>query len=52
MSLLSNSTAFTAPESYLGIYNELSKYNVHLNIFERLWAVCQQISPLLGTLDL
>jgi len=22
----------------VGIYNELSKYNVHLNLFERLWA--------------
>jgi hypothetical protein len=40
MSLLSNST-LTAPDTYFGIYNELSKYNVHLNIFERLWAVSQ-----------
>jgi methylsterol monooxygenase len=38
MSLLSNVT-LTAPETYFGIYNELSKYNVHLNVFERLWAV-------------
>lgn len=35
--LMSNATA---PETYLGIYSELSKYNIHLNIFERLWAVC------------
>jgi hypothetical protein len=39
MSIASNSTLFTAPDTYLGIYNELSKYNVHLNVFERLWAV-------------
>ena len=39
MSLMANSTTFAAPGTYLGIYNELSKYNVHLNIFERLWAV-------------
>jgi methylsterol monooxygenase len=39
MSIMSNSTLFTTPDTYLGIYNELSKYNVHLNIFERLWAV-------------
>ena len=39
MSLMSNSTLLTSPDSYFGIYNELSKYNVHLNIFERLWAV-------------
>lgn len=38
MSLLANST-LAAPDTYFGIYNELSKYNVHLNIFERLWAV-------------
>lgn len=34
----SNAT-MAAPETYLGIYNEMSKYNVHLNIFERMWAV-------------
>ena len=39
MSFMANSTAFAAPDTYLGIYNELSKYNVHLNVFERLWAV-------------
>lgn len=38
MSFLANSTLAT-PDTYFGIYNELSKYNVHLNIFERLWAV-------------
>jgi methylsterol monooxygenase len=41
MSVLSNSTTLlTTPDTYFGIYNELSKYNVHLNLFERLWAVC------------
>jgi methylsterol monooxygenase len=39
MDFMPNSTTFAAPETYFGIYNELSKYNVHLNIFERLWAV-------------
>ena len=39
MSVASNATLFTTPDTYLGIYNELSKYNVHLNVFERLWAV-------------
>ncbi|CAL3968067.1 unnamed protein product [Diplocarpon coronariae] len=37
MSFLTNST-LAAPDTYFGIYNELSRYNVHLNIFERLWA--------------
>jgi hypothetical protein len=37
---MSNSTLLTSPDTYFGIYNELSKYNVHLNVFERLWAVC------------
>jgi methylsterol monooxygenase len=37
-SFMSNAT-LAAPETYLGIYNEMSKYNVHLNVFERLWAV-------------
>ncbi|KAK0111384.1 C-4 sterol methyl oxidase [Cadophora gregata] len=37
MSFVANST-LAAPDTYFGIYNELSKYNVHLNIFERLWA--------------
>lgn len=36
---MANSTLLTTPDTYFGIYNELSKYNVHLNIFERLWAV-------------
>jgi hypothetical protein len=35
----SNSTLLSNPDTYFEIYNELSKYNVHLNIFERLWAV-------------
>ena len=39
MSFVANSTSFAAPETYLGIYHEFSKHNVHLNIFERLWAV-------------
>ena len=36
---MSNSTLLAQPESYMAIYHELSQYNVHLNIFERLWAV-------------
>jgi len=32
-------TTLMSPDTYFGIYNELSKYNVHLNVFERLWAV-------------
>lgn len=49
MDVLSNATIAATPETFLGIYDELSKYNVHLNIFERLWAVsaswlCVQIS--------
>lgn len=35
---MSNSTLLAQPESYMAIYHELSQYNVHLNIFERLWA--------------
>ncbi|TGO61959.1 hypothetical protein BCON_0023g00170 [Botryotinia convoluta] len=38
MDILSNATISATPETFLGIYDELSKYNVHLNIFERLWA--------------
>ncbi|KAL8849306.1 MAG: hypothetical protein Q9221_005716 [Calogaya cf. arnoldii] len=37
-----NSTAstlfYTPPDSYWGQFDEISKYNVHLNVFERLWA--------------
>ena len=39
MSAIANSTLLSSPDTYFGIYNELSKYNVHLNVFERLWAV-------------
>ena len=28
----------TFPETYWGNFDEISKYNVHLNIFEKLWA--------------
>jgi len=41
MSFMANSTSFTGPDTYLAIYHEFSKYNVHLNMFERLWAVSQ-----------
>lgn len=34
-----NATGLGSPETYMGVFNELSKYNVHLNLFERLWAV-------------
>lgn len=36
---MANSTLLAQPETYMAIYNELSQYNVHLNLFERLWAV-------------
>lgn len=39
MDIMSNSTLLQQPDTYIGIYNEFSKYNIHLNIFERLWAV-------------
>ena len=33
-----NSTLFSAtPETYWSHFEEISKYNVHLNVFERLW---------------
>ena len=41
MSLNRNSTSslFTSPpDTYWGQFDEVSKYNVHLNVFERLWA--------------
>jgi methylsterol monooxygenase len=44
MEILANSTMLAQPETYFGIYNEFSKYNVHLNIFERLWGVCTRYS--------
>lgn len=35
----STSTLLSAPpETYWGSFDEISKYNVHLNVFERLWA--------------
>ncbi|KAL3704217.1 hypothetical protein TMatcc_009908 [Talaromyces marneffei ATCC 18224] len=37
-SLDRNSTLFsTTPETYWSHFEEISKYNVHLNVFERLW---------------
>lgn len=34
-----NSTLLSpAPETYWGQFEEISKYNVHLNLFERMWA--------------
>ena len=34
-----NTTAFyAAPDTYWGQFDEISKFNVHLNILERLWA--------------
>ena len=38
---LRNSTSSffsTTPETYWGQFEEISKYNVHLNFFERMWA--------------
>ena len=28
----------SSPDSYWGQFEEISKYNVHLNYFERMWA--------------
>jgi len=37
--IVANGTAFLSqPETYSQAFEEISKYNVHLNIFERLWA--------------
>ena len=36
-----NSTSslfYSPPDTYWGQFDEISKYNVHLNVFERLWA--------------
>ena len=44
----SNATAsaFNQTQDYFGVLEEVSKYNVHLNYFERLWAVCSPpLSP-------
>ncbi|RAO72965.1 uncharacterized protein BHQ10_008977 [Talaromyces amestolkiae] len=38
LNLPRNSTLFSAtPETYWSHFEEISKYNVHLNVFERLW---------------
>lgn len=35
----STSSLFSPPaETYWGSFDEISTYNVHLNVFERLWA--------------
>ncbi|KAI9848584.1 MAG: C-4 sterol methyl oxidase [Sclerophora amabilis] len=31
-------TLLSGPDTYWGQFDEISKYHVHLNIFERLWA--------------
>lgn len=31
--------AFSHPDTYLSVFEEVSKYNVQLNVVERLWAV-------------
>lgn len=33
-------TAFNHTQPYFSVFEEVSKYNVQLNYFERLWAVC------------
>ncbi|CAD6565380.1 MAG: C-4 sterol methyl oxidase [Alectoria sarmentosa] len=41
MALNRNSTSSlfsSPPETYWGQFDEISKYNIHLNVFERLWA--------------
>lgn len=35
---LTSSLFSSPPETYWGQYEEISKYNVHLNVLERLWA--------------
>lgn len=37
--IVANGTVFLQqPETYSQAFEEISKYNIHLNIFERLWA--------------
>lgn len=36
--MMSNITMATQPDTYMGIFNEVSKYST-LNVFERLWFV-------------
>lgn len=42
----SNATAsaLNQTQDYFTVFDEVSKYNVHLNVFERLWAVRPTIS--------
>lgn len=32
--------AFSQPDTYLGVFEEVTKQNIQLNVVERAWAVC------------
>ena len=32
--------AFGQPDTLIGVFEEVSKYNIQLNIVEKMWAVC------------
>lgn len=32
--------AFSQPDTYLGVFEEVTKQNIQLNVIERAWAVC------------
>ncbi|KAK6948556.1 hypothetical protein Daesc_010326 [Daldinia eschscholtzii] len=40
---------FSHPDTYLNVFEEVSKYNVHLNVLERAWAV--SLHPKLQTVQ-
>lgn len=37
--------AFTQPDTYMNVFEEVTKYNVQLNVVERLWAVSSTSTP-------
>lgn len=37
--------AFSQPDTYLGVFEEVTKQNIQLNIVERAWAVCFASTP-------
>lgn len=43
--------AFNQTQDYFGVLEEVSKYNVHLNYPEKLWAVRPRPSPRAGAHD-
>lgn len=38
-------SALNQTQDYFGVLEEVSKYNVHLGYFEKLWAVCTALIP-------